>query len=1071
MVNNELDLANLVGRAYARAVPAKKFVKLVQNRVAGATLEETDDQLAAAILPYLLPSPPSILLSYLSELLAAPTSGATPTPLLTSRTLFIHLLFYIAENDIPPIPSLLSLATILASSPSGVDEGSGSIPSLLSRPGDHFTAERVPDVGTSASAKAASSAPSSLTSPKQISTLSLLLPLLRICASMPPSPLSNLVGRAVLLLSPFPAPSLDVGLEAGQLLPALPEEISVPLRSTLSGLMADLASQDMQTSSALASAGAVTGQDIKMGEPGSQQIQNAIGQRLPINQTIAFLLERARRASRWRTKTTITEETSTPRPELLDVLRIAPSLGYQPSEFLSALLDVSIRRLMEKPVDGSSPDVGEWWGLTVEDIVEVVRWWKLHPEEKFPFPDDILTPLSAVFSSLSQQMTTFSESVSARYAALVQQSESEDDSSTFTPLDGWQIHTLQETLLSRFVHLGVLSSEQASTVAPGVPVHPMTPGESLLNRLAAESHHHLPPLAHLIQFASGAASSFTSDFIKIVKSCPSAVPPENLFTFIASQPTLITALTGTVTPAALVELLVKHLLDAPLDESTRVDDPQGSLTRFGEGVALVEAAVAHFELPLPPLLVDARSAWSYSHLSPEDKETMNGWVKAIFGSDGIEDQILLATSPQTMYKLAPTLIQQAIAATTAGQMDLDTLHSGLSYFSQPLLSWCLGGVVSWLCNEIQRQGLLSALHLVVLQDLILGHTCPEPLLRVNSDILNTILSPTSGLAEVFQSSNFDALGIRAKLDSMGLTPPPIRIVTPLRTALQPARQLELAPVGWESTLLDALDESICSKGAVNIVRELMEELSLPSNMSMAMPMSISMPIPMAIPNDSLVAFIPLLFSLRLSKVNPRPLVSALLDGWLPDFFQFRHNANTVTSGVSGELVAWVIKRSLDLSSDLDLDNGDGDGHRHGDGYQRGDGSKEMEQLPLDGLVNDLVDELEYELSRPEPRSDPGHRRSRNGTRSQARKSGGTQSQQGQESGGNEDGPGTGRASSSSFSKRDREMDTKNGGDRIAGMDQGKSKKEEMVESLVRVLRDDEDLRSRFGSLRRLDALS
>ncbi|OCF40251.1 hypothetical protein I317_05945 [Kwoniella heveanensis CBS 569] len=996
MAYDELSLPELIGRAYARAVPAKKLVKLVQSRLSGSNLEETDDQLAAALIPYLLPSPPSLLLSYLSELLTS------HTPLLTTKTIFIHLLFYIAEHDIPPIPSLLSVSTILASSPLGLEEG--YIPSLLTIPNNKARESDIPEVGTSASAST-----STLTAPKQISTLSLLLPLLRICASTPPSPLSNLVGRAILHLSPFPAPSLDVGLEAGQLLPSLPEEISVPLRSTLSGLMADLATQDMQSTSALASAD--PGQDSQMAQQGSQQVQNAIRERLPLSQTLALLLERARRASRWHVSAE--SDASTPQPGLLDLLRTGPSLEYEPTEFMSTLLQVSLKALLDTSVDGSSTEAGEWWNLVMDGVLGLIAWWKTHPEGKFPFPEDIPSLFSMVFNNLSQQMTAFSEAILLRYATLVQQSESEDDSSAFTPVEGWSIRPMQETLLSRLVQLGIIATDQATIVAPGVPVHPFTPGESLLNRLAAESHHHLPPLAHVIQFAAGASSSFASDLLQTVKACPSIPPPENLFTFVASQPTLITALTGSVSPAELGDLLVKHLLDAPLDESTRMDDPQGSLTRFGEGVVLVEAVVAHFELPLPPLLVDARSAWSYSHLSNEDKETMNGWVKAIFGSDGIEDQILLATSPQTMYKLAPTLIQQAIAATTTGQMDLDTLHSGLSYFSQPLLSWCLGGVVSWLCHEIRRQGLLSALHLVVLQDLILGHTCPEPLLRVNSDMLNNILSSTSGHGDVFQSSNFDVLGIRSKLDSIGLTLSPIVIETPLRTALQVARQLDLAPAGWDSALLDALSNSIAVIGEVATVKKLMDEIALSSTIAM----------PMTGTADSLTAFIPLLFSLRLSRAS-NPLVQALIRGWLPDLCQ--HN-QTATS-ISGELIGWVVKRSLVLASDIS--------------GQQGDGQVDANEA-LDTLVNDLMDELEYELSRLAPRT-------QHLARDQQQQQGVT------------DGEDAG-------SKRSLQTKTK-GSKRGGTGDASATGKREMIEGLIKLFRDDEDLRARFGSLRRLDGL-
>ncbi|WVF65645.1 hypothetical protein IAT40_000376 [Kwoniella sp. CBS 6097] len=1013
MVNDEISLSELVGRAYARAIPAKKFVKLVQSRFGRASLEETDDQLATAILPYLLPSPPSILLSYLSELLAS------PIPLVTSKTLFIHLLFYIAEHDLPPIPSLLSLSTILASSPSGLEEG--IIPSLLSSPSTRRTTHDIPDVGTSASASAAAASASA--SPKQISTLSLLLPLLRICASTPPSPLSNLVGRTVLLLASFPAPSLDVGLEAGQLLPSLPEEISVPLRNTLSGLMADLATQDMQSANDLTSAvgGGSGSQEVRMGEQGSQQVQNAIGQRLPLDQTISFLLERARRAQRWRAD--VDGDTTIPHAGLLEILKIAPSLSYEPSEFLSTVLQVSIRALVEKPVDGPGTEAGEWWGLVTDGVLSLIGWWKTHSEDRFPFPEDVTASLSTVFGNLSQQMTVFSNATTARYAALVQQSESEDDSSAFTPVDGWHIHTLQETLLSKLVQLGIIPTEQANVIAPGISVHPPSQGESLLNRLAAESHHHLAPLAHLIQYASGASSAFTSEFLHTVKGCPTSPPPENLFSFVASQPTLIIALTGTITPASLAELLVKHLVDAPLDESMRLDDPQGSLTRFGEGVVLVEAVVAHFELPLPPLLVDARSAWGYSHLSPEDKETMNGWVKAIFGSDGIEDQILLATSPQTMYKLAPTLIQQAITATAAGQMDLDTLHSGLSYFSQPLLSWCLGGVVSWLCHEIRRQGLLSALHLVVLQDLILGHTCPEPLLRVNSDILNSILSSTSGLAEVFQSSNFDVLGIQSKLISISLNPSPIRIDTPLRTALQPARQLELAPAGWETTLLDALADSIALGGEVDTVGELMEELTLPTSVTMPTTGSGS------VMTDSLTAFIPFLLSLRLSS-RSRPLVQALVRGWLPGALQHEHNL--AAGGMSGELIGWIIKRSLLLSSDLG-------------GRQSEDHEEQNESL--NGLVCDLVDELEHELSKPASRLPPSKK-------GQAQ----TQIQQEAEQRGQGEQDGERKGSTTKQNKK-------------GGASEGLTiRKREIVEGLVKLSRDDEELRSRFEVLRRLESL-
>ena len=52
------------------------------------------------------------------------------------------------------------------------------------------------------------------------------------------------------------------------------------------------------------------------------------------------------------------------------------------------------------------------------------------------------------------------------------------------------------------------------------------------------------------------------------------------------------ALSGYVNAAIILDLAVKHLLDTADDSSTRSEDPQGALTRFGEGVVFVEALVA-----------------------------------------------------------------------------------------------------------------------------------------------------------------------------------------------------------------------------------------------------------------------------------------------------------------------------------------------------------------------------------------------------------------------------------------------------------------------------------------------
>jgi hypothetical protein len=64
--------------------------------------------------------------------------------------------------------------------------------------------------------------------------------------------------------------------------------------------------------------------------------------------------------------------------------------------------------------------------------------------------------------------------------------------------------------------------------------------------------------------------------------------------------------------------------------------------------------------------------------------------------------------------------------------------------------------------------LLAALHLDVLQTLVLNPFFPDALLRVTGEALSDILDPACGLGPVFASSGFDHQGIRSKLSSIGI---------------------------------------------------------------------------------------------------------------------------------------------------------------------------------------------------------------------------------------------------------------------------------------------------------------
>ena len=77
---------------------------------------------------------------------------------------------------------------------------------------------------------------------------------------------------------------------------------------------------------------------------------------------------------------------------------------------------------------------------------------------------------------------------------------------------------------------------------------------------------------------------------------------------------------------------------------------------------------------------------------------------------------------------------------------------------------------------------LSALHLDVLQNLLVSSAIPDGPLRATGADIASLLAPQAGLGPVFQSSGFDAEAIKAKLEAVGV-------------AIDTRRSASLEPVG------------------------------------------------------------------------------------------------------------------------------------------------------------------------------------------------------------------------------------------------------------------------------------
>lgn len=317
------------------------------------------------------PSPPALLLAYLSQAIAS--------TLVTSRTLIVHFIFFLSGHELPSIGLLASIAEIALANPTGLELGD-HLPSTLEKfsPPTHS----IPDVGTSASASLKP------TSSSALSTLSLFLPLLRICTftapSPAPTPVVDLTTRLLILLEPYPGPSLDVGLEAGSLLQTLPESLAAPLRHCLSGLMADLAiSQDVAQLGIMT---APTNATATANLPATHLLSLSSGvSSLPLPHTLAFLLTYLHRSSRWTRNPEYLSEQPQPPPNHIQLIRLGPHIASDPSTFLSHLVQAAVNN-WGGTYNGGAPEGVPAWLFLTEALPVLLRWWKDNPDPNWPFP-------------------------------------------------------------------------------------------------------------------------------------------------------------------------------------------------------------------------------------------------------------------------------------------------------------------------------------------------------------------------------------------------------------------------------------------------------------------------------------------------------------------------------------------------------------------------------------------------------------------------------------------------------------------------------------------------------------
>jgi mediator of RNA polymerase II transcription subunit 5 len=281
-----------------------------------------------------------------------------------------------------------------------------------------------------------------------------------------------LINRLLSLLQPYPAPPLDVGLEASALLPVLPDVIATPLRNCLGGLMADVAmSQDvaqMQISVPSAafdvSSRGITGGGLaKTADDGSvtplTRVWTAPRQSspIPIQHAIDFLFAHALRSSRWTRSSYPPSNPPEPWQSHIEVLRIGRYLCPEPDRFLLQLIETSLKACLNTYQALSSDFVDRFLILT-EALPTLLRSWKDNGDADWSYPvsasdslsraqiadatqDSLKDILTTAVGVLTADLTAYQTFMTDTYASRVSDAEADDESGGFSPIDGWCVRS------------------------------------------------------------------------------------------------------------------------------------------------------------------------------------------------------------------------------------------------------------------------------------------------------------------------------------------------------------------------------------------------------------------------------------------------------------------------------------------------------------------------------------------------------------------------------------------------------------------------------------------------------
>ncbi len=133
-------------------------------------------------------------------------------------------------------------------------------------------------------------------------------------------------------------------------------------------------------------------------------------------------------------------------------------------------------------------------------------------------------------------------------------------------------------------------------------------------------------------------------------------------------------------------------------------------------------------------------------LSDHESQLLGGWIKGLFETEGISDELMSMCKPQEFHLLVSTLFEQSLKACQANVLALETLRGAFEYLLEPFLLPSLIAGFTWFTNclwEINDDSKNIDTVLPALQTLLKPPSMSPDSTTIHNAVLSIVTKPLS----------------------------------------------------------------------------------------------------------------------------------------------------------------------------------------------------------------------------------------------------------------------------------------------------------------------------------------